>query len=80
MESEWRFNVAKYGIASGIALLCSPLVEDPDVLVTKSTFPDGRWVLYRPSPFPERGWIPFSFGFPDPATPHFPYGFDVEPD
>lgn len=80
MESKWRFNVYDLGLSLGTVRLAARLLDDPTVVLAATTATDGRWIKLRESLSPNFGWQPFTFGFPDPSTPNFPYGFEVEPD
>jgi hypothetical protein len=80
LESNWRWSVLEYAMQDSDWLLCAGV---PDffpadyVLVQRRGSPwvwlYQRTVFLRPPTFRGRFLI-------TPANPHFPYGFDVDPD
>jgi len=87
LESEWRWNVWKYGIANNWWIffgqqttMCARVLSGP--LAGKLV---GAWPFGAGYPIYEnlgdiQGWVITSVGTIPAAHPHFPYGLDVEPD
>lgn len=90
MESSWRLNMATYGLGPGAIYLplsllgfftiCSRIRSGPHTgqILTNNTAPSGVMTVVLPTnpllPY-TAGRIPGGF-----LIPHFPYGYDVDPD
>lgn len=78
MESNWRFNVAYFGlVGEGIELASRSLLSPPYVVCKYeqfSSFAYGIWFI------PDFEHDPLFAGFHSTEGLHYPYGVRVEPD
>lgn len=79
-ESNWRFNVWQMGWGSSLMYLAAPLRGS-------TLFGIGAWnqgplraLIELEWAGVDRGWIATGQSAPPPTHPHFPFGFDVDPD
>jgi len=80
LESDWRFNVAEFGMVASGWELCARVAGSPSViLVVKTTEFPGKAAIYF---VPTILSLPvlLSVGDPPPGHPHFPFGAIVLPD
>lgn len=80
MESNWRWLVYEGGWWGGPYPLIARRVDFPQLLVAKftSSAGDGIHLLYDPGL--GQNFVPYA-GLPiPPLHPHFPFGWDVQPD
>lgn len=79
MESSWGRNVSDYGLAWTGATVCSRWLADPSVILTNEALPNPNlareWQILTDVSFP---YVTAALG-KVPGHPHFPYGYDVEP-
>jgi len=80
LESEWRWNVALFGMSGSAWRLCARFVDDPDfVVVADRVYPFPRYSVWDVS---DPDQLPVFVGnfLITTHPPTFPYGNDVEPD
>lgn len=85
MESEWRFGVWKYGLAmveghGAVSLAARLLGDGPDTFVLTNRL--NGFLQATTYILPGGGFQPdfYTEGALNRLTPHFPYGYAVEPD
>lgn len=80
MESNWRFNVALYGLSGTFVRLIAPLLARPDILV--SNFVDSFPVQFVHWQVPHPGDLPviLELVIAPAGHPHYPYGQPVTGD
>jgi len=80
LESKWRQNVADMWMSDSHWRLAARILEDPNfVVVARMVFPNPRYEVWDVS---DPSQLPLFVGdFAILSTaPHFPYGWEVEPD
>lgn len=80
MESDWRFNVAKWGmVGSGWRLLARLRGTFAGFMLT--AFDEGPleayYILFPNPDYDPQSWFIYSGGY---GPGHFPFGLDVDPD
>lgn len=80
MESNWRFNVADFGMSSSNWRLSARYVEFPQFILVNPAPPFlNRYRIFQDA---GPGQVPTFVALVNigPGNPHFPYGNVVEPD
>ena len=79
MESNWRFNVWKYGVSHGDFTLVARRVDVPVEWLAWVSPEYGGIILLRENP-PDSGYLQYAGVILLPPGVHFPAGIPVEPD
>lgn len=80
LESNWRFNVWKYGWQyHGIRFLAA-MLDLPGRWLSDFGIPGFKAIFMQDPSTPVEFLVPAGFIVTSPAFPHFPYGRNVEPD
>lgn len=80
MESRWRQNVANMGWSSGPYRLLARSLAAPHVALSDRTVSLVFKETLTQTSLDPNNWVDVIFGAALPLTPHFPYGYAVEPD
>lgn len=80
MESNWRWNVWRYGQAYGAFDLIARTVQNPAVWMGTLNGDRSGWNELRLNPLNSEMLIPSGVYHLVPPGSHFPFGVPVEPD